>query len=60
MKKNTTTIVVTRMFAGNSASLFDLYASYVAKRIMFERGMISQEEVTASDDNAKSPLTLPV
>lgn len=58
MKKNTTKIVVTRVFAGNSASLFDLYAAYVAKRIMFEKGMINREEIASSDDNAKMPLTL--
>ena len=60
MKKNTTKIVVTRVFAGNSASLFDLYATYVAKRIMFEKGMIDSEEAAANEDNLKLPLTLPV
>ena len=60
MKKNTTKIVVTRGFAGNSASLFDLYATYVAKRIMFEKGMIDKEELNSSENNLKLPLTLPV
>lgn len=60
MKKNTTKIVITRVFAGNSVDLFDLYAAYVAKRIMFEKGMINREEIASSDDNAKTPLTLPV
>lgn len=60
MKKNTTKIVVTRVFAGNSASLFDLYATYVAKRIMFEKGMIDKEELNSSENNLKLPLTLPV
>lgn len=60
MKKNTTKIVITRVFAGNSVGLFDLYAAYVAKRIMFEKGMINREEIASSDDNAKTPLTLPV
>lgn len=60
VKKNTTKIVVTRVFAGNSASLFDLYATYVAKRIMFEKGMIDKEELNSSENNLKLPLTLPV
>lgn len=55
MKKNTTKIVITRVFAGNSVDLFDLYAAYVAKRIMFEKGMINREEIDSSDDNAKRP-----
>lgn len=60
MKKNTTKIVITRVFAGNSVDLFDLYAAYVAKRIMFEKDMINREEIASSDDNSKTPLTLPV
>lgn len=60
VKKNTTKIVVTRVFAGNSVDLFDLYAAYVAKRIMFEKGMINREEIASSDDNSKMLLTLPV
>lgn len=60
VKKNTTKIVVTRVFAGKSASLFDLYAAYVAKRIMFDKGMIDKEALNSSEENSKLPLTLPV
>lgn len=60
VKKNTTKIVVTRVFAGNSVDLFDLYAAYVAKRIMFEKGMIDRDEIASSDDNSKMLLTLSV
>lgn len=60
VKKNTTKIVVTRVFAGNSVDLFALYAAYVAKRIMFEKGMIDKEALNSSEENSKLPLTLPV
>lgn len=60
VKKNTTKIVVTRVFASKSASLFDLYAAYVAKRIMFEKGMIDRDEIASSEDNSKMLLTLPI
>ena len=41
--KKTTEIVVTRTFASNSVKLFDLYANYVAKRILVEKGILQEK-----------------
>lgn len=58
--KKATTVVVTRVFTGKSGKLIDLYANYVAKRIMFDNGMIRSAEVKTAGDNAKMPLTLTI
>lgn len=48
-KQKPAAIVVTRTFSSKSLKLFDLYANYVAKRIMIEKGM-AQEEIKDSSD----------
>ena len=58
--KKATTVVVTRVFTGKSGKLIDLYANYVAKRIMFENGMIRSAEPNTACNNAKAPLTLTI
>lgn len=58
--KKETTVVVTRVFTGKSGKLIDLYANYVAKRIMFDNGMIRSAEVKTAGDNSKMPLTLTI
>ena len=58
--KKATTVVVTRVFTGKSGKLIDLYANYVAKRIMFENGMIRSQEMNTAGNNAKTPLTLTI
>lgn len=55
-----TTFKVTRVFHGKREKLFELYANYVAKRIMYEKGMISMEDMNASEDTEKAILTLTV
>lgn len=56
--QKTTTVVVTRVFAGKSEKLFDLYANYVAKRIMFESGTILREETNFPEENIQTPLDI--
>ena len=58
--KKATTVVVTRVFTGKSGKLIDLYANYVAKRIMSENGMIRSQEMNTAGNNAKTPLTLTI
>ena len=58
--KKATTVVVTRVFTGKSGKLIDLYANYVAKRIMFENGMIRSAELNTACNNAKMSLTLTI
>lgn len=53
-----TTVVVTRVFTGKTKTLFDLYANYVAKRIMFESGMIHCEESDSSENNTQNPIDI--
>ncbi len=53
-----TTVVVTRVFTEKTKTLFDLYANYVAKRIMFESGMIHCEEENTSENDTPNPLDI--
>ena len=55
-----TTVEVTRVFLGKREKLFELYANYVAKRIMIEKGMISREDMNASENTENTSLTLMV
>ena len=50
--KKTTEIVVTRTFASNSVKLFDLYANYVAKRILVEKGILQEEIKDSGSEKA--------
>jgi hypothetical protein len=53
-KQKDNTVLVTRVFTDKKIKLFDLYANYVAKRIMFETGMIYQEAEMKNENNRDS------